>query len=68
MGSQSSFDEGLLNYVIYVDLHESTRKLGDIINCAQSTLMQHLHSVGKMLQYEHLHPPDAKLISFRRKC
>ena len=47
-GRPSDFDEDRLNASIRDDPRQSTRELGNMMNCDQSTIVRHLHSMGKV--------------------
>ena len=44
----SEFDEDRLNTLIHNDPHQCTRELANVINCDHSTIVRHLHSMGKV--------------------
>ncbi|XP_021571064.1 uncharacterized protein LOC110596169 isoform X2 [Carlito syrichta] len=46
-GRPSGFDEDRLNAVLREDPCQSTRELANVMNCDQSTIVRHLHSLGK---------------------
>ena len=44
----SGFDEDRLNTFIHNDPRQGTRELAIVMNCDHSTIVRHLHSVGKV--------------------
>ena len=46
-GRPSEFDKDDLNTLIHNDPHQCTRELANVMNCDHSTIMRHLHSMGK---------------------
>ena len=47
-GRLTGFDEDRLNTLIHNDSCHCTRELANVMNCDYSTIMQHLHSIGKV--------------------
>ena len=47
-GRSSGFDEDRLNISIHNDPHQSTGELANVMNSGHSTIVQHLHSMGKI--------------------
>ena len=47
-GRPSGFDEDRLNTLIHNDPRQCTRELADVMNCDHSTIVRHLHSMGKI--------------------
>ena len=47
LGRPSGFDGDRLNTLIHNDSRECTRELANVMNCNHSTIMRHLHSMGK---------------------
>ena len=47
-GRTSKFDEDRLNTLIHNDPHQNTRELANVMNCDHSTIVRHLHSMGKV--------------------
>ena len=47
-GRPSGYDEYRLNTLIHNDPHECTRELENVMKCDQSTIVRHLHSMGKI--------------------
>ena len=47
-GRPSGFDEDRLNTLIHNDPRQFTRELANVMNYDHSTIMQHLHSMGKV--------------------
>ena len=47
-GRPSGFDEDCLNTLIHNDPRQCTQELANVMNCDHSTIVQHLHSLGKV--------------------
>ena len=47
-GRLLGFDEICLNTLIYDDPRQCTRELANVMNCDHSTIVRHLHSMGKV--------------------
>ena len=47
-GRTSGFEEDRLNSLIHNDPRQFTRELENMMNCNHSTIVQHLHSMGKV--------------------
>ena len=47
-GRLSGFDEDGLNTLNHNDPRQCTRELANVMNCDHSTIVRHLHSVGKV--------------------
>lgn len=47
-GRPSGFDEDRLNMLIHNDPRQCTRELANAMNCDHSTIVRHLHSMGKV--------------------
>ena len=47
-GRHSGFDENLLNILINNDPRQCTRELANVMNCNNSNIVRHLHSMGKV--------------------
>ena len=47
-GKLSGFDEDCLNTLIHNDPRQCTRELANVMNCDHSTIVKHLHSIGKV--------------------
>ena len=47
-GRPSGFDEDHLNILIHNDQHQCTQELANVMNCDHSTIVQHLHAMGKV--------------------
>ncbi|KAJ4437708.1 hypothetical protein ANN_17853 [Periplaneta americana] len=47
-GRPSAFDENRLNTLIHIDPRQCTRELANVMNCDHSTIVRHLHSMGKV--------------------
>ena len=47
-GIPSWFDEDRLNTLIHNDPRQCTRELANVMNCDHSTIVRHLHSMGKV--------------------
>ena len=47
-GRPSGFDEDHLNTIIHHDPNQCTHELPNVMNCDHSTIVQHLHSTGKV--------------------
>lgn len=47
-GRPSGFDEARLNRLIHNSPRQSTRELANLMNCDHSTIVRHLHSMGKV--------------------
>ena len=47
-GRLLGFDKDRLNTLIHNDLRQCTRELENVMNCDHSTIMRHLHSMGKV--------------------
>ena len=47
-GRPSGFDEDRLNTLIHNYPRQCTRELGNVMNCDHSTIVRHLHSMGKV--------------------
>ena len=48
LGKPSGFDEDRLNTLIHNDPCQCTRELANVMNCDHSTIVQHLHLMGKV--------------------
>lgn len=49
-GPPSAFDESALRQLIEEDDELTTRELADLLRCDQSTVVRHLHAIGKVLK------------------
>ena len=47
-GRSSGFDEDHLNTLIHNNPCQYTRELANVMNCDHSTIVRHLHSMGKV--------------------
>ena len=47
-GRSSGFYKDLLNTLIHNDPRQCTRELANVMNCDRSTIVRHLHSMGKV--------------------
>ena len=47
-GRSSRFDEDCLNTLIHNDSCQCTQDLANVMNCDHSTIVRHLHSMGKV--------------------
>ena len=50
-GISSGFDEDPLNTLNPNDPRQCTRELANVMNCDHSTIVRHLHSMGKVRVY-----------------
>ena len=47
-GRPLRFDEDHLNTLLHNDPYQCAQQLADVMNCDHSTIMRHLHSLGKV--------------------